>query len=89
MIDWADEKARVTVDTPGIVKVFNSAGYCKKCNQVLAGASVDLTDLKVQIADALRQARMDALKEAARAAEGYVGCDNIAADIRALKDKQP
>ena len=43
----------------------------------------------IDVADALRQARMDALEEAARAAEGYVGCDNIAADIRALKDKQP
>lgn len=43
----------------------------------------------IDVADALRQARMDALEEAARAAEGYVGCDNIAAAIRALKDKQP
>ena len=43
----------------------------------------------IDVADALRQARIDALEEAARAAEGFVGCDNIAADIRALKDKQP
>lgn len=43
----------------------------------------------IDVADALRQARIDALEEAARAAEGYVGCDNIAAAIRALKDKQP
>ena len=42
-----------------------------------------------ELADALRQARIDALEEAARAAEGYVGCDNIAAAIRALKGKQP
>ena len=43
----------------------------------------------IDVADALRQARIDALEEAARAAEGYVGCDNIAAAIRALKGKQP
>ena len=41
------------------------------------------------MADALRQARLDALEEAESAAKMYVGCERIAADIRSLKEKQP
>lgn len=57
MADWAALKAAEIVDKPGIVQVFHRAGYCKPCNQILAGAAVDLTALKAAIAEALREAR--------------------------------
>ena len=93
MIDWADPTEEMLKD-PLFDAIWRAikrwdinvpeayAGYCSA-----TGNHARVIFEAVQ--PVLRQARMDALEEAARAAEGYVGCDNIAAAICALKDKQP
>lgn len=83
MGDWADEKAEHAL--------------CNLCNLI----AVSRDDIDT-IAQALRQARLDALEEAAKVclheieqpfdewSSGYKdGCEETAAAIRALKEKQP
>jgi len=53
--DWATRLADQIVDTPGILQVFDGTGYCRKCNQPLAGAAVDLTLLKKTLAETFRE----------------------------------
>ena len=60
-MDWADKLAAQILEQEGIVRIFDNAGYCRKCNQPLAGAAVDLTDLKRSMAQAFRE-----IKEAYR-----------------------
>ena len=93
MTDWADPTEEMLKD-PLFDAIWRAikrwdinvteayAGYCSA-----TGNHARVIFEAVQ--PVLRQARMDALEEAARAAEEYVKCDNIAAAIRALKDKQP
>lgn len=52
----AYEIAESILAEPGIVQVFNHAGYCRKCRQPLAGATVDLTKLKMRIAEEIKKA---------------------------------
>lgn len=54
-MDWADRLAAQILEQEGIVKIFDRAGYCGKCNQPLAGAMIDLTDLKCGMAQAFRE----------------------------------
>lgn len=51
-----NEIAESILAEPGIVQVFNHAGYCRKCRQPLAGATVDLTKLKMRIAEEIKKA---------------------------------
>ena len=63
-MDWADRLAEQIVDMPGILQVWDKAGYCKKscrncqpCNQPLAASAIDLTLLKKTIANTLREVK--------------------------------
>lgn len=54
-MDWADRLASQILEREGIVRIFDRAGYCGKCNQPLAGAMIDLTDLKKAMAETFRE----------------------------------
>ena len=54
-MDWADRLAEQIVDTPGILQVWEKAGYCRECNQPLAASLIDLKLLKKTLADTFRE----------------------------------
>ena len=53
--DWADRLAQQIVDTPGIIQVWDKAGYCNKCNHPLSGSLMDLSLLKKTLAETFRE----------------------------------